>query len=140
MVSQLTLSQFTQFLRLYKNFNRLRVVKSIRMSARTLLRVSSTAIRPAPAALKARAFHTSMPVAMPLTAAQGGSKEHMAFEVLHINRTDIGLDKTAGSKQKTSFVTAAQGGSKEHLSLDTLSITRGETLAHGFKKLLRVGI
>jgi len=79
---------------------------------------------------------------MSLTAAQGGSKEHMAFEVLHINRTDIGLDKTSAERfgQKTSFVTAAQGGSKEHLSLDTLSITRGETLAHGFKKLLRVGI
>lgn len=86
-------------------------------------------------ALQVRAFST------PLTAAMGGGKEHLSYETVRINRTEIVGEEAKVGGEQTKTVTAAMGGGKEHLAADTLAVTRGDShVVYGYKRPLRHGI
>jgi len=86
-------------------------------------------------ALHVRTFST------PLTAAMGGGKEHLSYETVRINRTEIVGEEAKVGGEQTKTVTAAMGGGKEHLAADTLAVTRGDShVVYGYKRPLRHGI
>jgi len=86
-------------------------------------------------ALHVRTFST------PVTAAMGGGKEHLSYETVRINRTEIVGEEAKVGGEQTKTVTAAMGGGKEHLAADTLAVTRGDShVVYGYKRPLRHGI